>query len=363
MSKRTIIYNDPRRMDLPEDFSFDTMVDNGLTKEQEILKALYDSVQINVPRVGETVNVKYVGISKDYLMFEAGFKDYLRVDNKNTEFRYLANTKIGESIDVYITSIDEKNFMIKGSISIIFENKIRASLNSLKEGISVTAYVREATPAGYSMDINYEGITLDGFMPNTLAGINRLVDSNSILGNTFEVMIESFSKEEGTYIVSRRKYLQSLIPKSIKSLKYGEVYTGHVTGTTDFGVFVEFNECLTGMVHKTNINPEWADRLKEITAGFEISFYIKEIIREKIILTQILRETIWDTIKPGQVLVGKVKDNKVFGSLVSLDDDTIGLIHSSEVEKSSKKPIPGEPIKVKVISVDRMTHKIFLSIS
>jgi hypothetical protein len=45
-------------------------------------------------------------------------------------------------------------------------------------------------------------------MPNTLAGINKLYDPTSI-GETFQVMIESFSEYEGTYIVSRRKYLQS----------------------------------------------------------------------------------------------------------------------------------------------------------
>jgi ribosomal protein S1 len=52
------------------------------------------------------------------------------------------------------------------------------------------------------------------FIPNTLAGINKLYDPTSIIGETFQVMIESFSEYEGTYIVSRRKYLQSLIQKS-----------------------------------------------------------------------------------------------------------------------------------------------------
>lgn len=361
MSKRTIIYNDPRKMDLPEDFTFDTTLDT-LTKEQEELKLIYDSLEINVPKPGQLLAVKYVGLSKDHIMFEGSFKDYIRVDNKPSEFKFVSDLKIGDTIDVCITDVNENDFIIKGSISFIIESKIRLALDSLKEGIGVSAYVREMTPAGYSMDINYEGVTIQGFMPNTLAGINKLVSSDSIIGKTFDVMIESYSKEEGTYIVSRRKYLQSLIPKAIKSLRYGEVYKGHVTGTTDFGVFVEFNECLTGMIHKTNINPIWADRLKEISAGFEIDFYIKEIIKDKIILTQILKETIWDTIKTGQIHTGKVKDIKVFGALVSLDDDTVGLVHNSELEKTTKKLIPGQDVKVKVITVDRMTHKIFLSV-
>ena len=93
-------------------------------------------------------------------------------------------------------------------------------------------------PAGYDIEIVHDGITLPGFMPNTLAGINKLHDPNSIVGETFNVMIESYAQQEGTYIVSRRKYLQTLIPDAIKQLEYGKIYSGHVTGTTPFGASV-----------------------------------------------------------------------------------------------------------------------------
>lgn len=141
------------------------------------------------------------------------------------------------------------------------------------------------------------------------------------------------------------------------------VYKGHVTGTRDFGVFVEFNECLTGMIHKANVNPEWADRISDIKPGFEIDFYVKEIIRNKIILTQIIRETLWDTIKNGQIINGTIKDVKAFGTLVNLDEETVGLIHTSEMEKVNKKFNQGDDIKVKVLSVDRASRKIFLTVA
>jgi small subunit ribosomal protein S1 len=200
-------------------------------------------------------------------------------------------------------------------------------------------------------------------MPNTLAGINKLFDPNSIVGQTFEVMIESYSEQEGTYIVSRRKYLQSLIPSAIGQLEYGIPYKGFVTGTTPFGVFVEFNDCLTGMIHKANIDPDWQNKIQEIRPGYEIEFYIKEIIKEKIILTQILRETLWDNIKNGQIIEGTVKDVKPFGTLVNLDEETVGLIHTSEIERLKKKFQSGQEIKVKVLSVDRSSRKIFLTVA
>ena len=91
------------------------------------------------------------------------------------------------------------------------------------------------------------------------------------------------------------------------------------------------------MIHKANVNPEWQDKLNQIKPGFEIEFYVKEIVKDKIILTQMLRETLWDTIKNGQVIDGVVKETKQFGVLVSLDEETMGLIHTSEVEKINKK--------------------------
>ena len=175
-------------------------------------------------------------------------------------------------------------------------------------------------------------------------------------------MIESFSEHEGTYIVSRRKYLQTLIPEEIENLEFNVLYSGRVTGTMAFGIFVEFNDCLTGMIHKANVTEEWQNRISEIKPGQEIEFYVKEIIKEKIILTQVLRETLWDNIKNGQVIDGKVKDVKQFGALVILDDETVGLVHTSEMEKLGKKFVSGQDIRVKVLSVDRTARKIFLTI-
>jgi small subunit ribosomal protein S1 len=168
--------------------------------------------------------------------------------------------------------------------------------------------------------------------------------------------------------ITKEQYLQSLIPDAVKALEYNVAYDGHVTGTTPFGVFVEFNDCLTGMIHKANINPAWSDRISEIKPGFEITFYIKEIIKDKnfskLILTQVLRESLWDNIKNGQVIEGTVKDIKPFGTLINLDEETVGLIHSSEMDKIGKMKFEKDQnLKVRVLSVDRTSRKIFLTVA
>jgi ribosomal protein S1 len=355
------IYGDQRTLHL--DLFEKELEQSSNLLSQEELKQLYDNYDCNIPNHGEVVNVVYVGYVGDAYNFDGGFKDFVRVDNRPSEAKYLQNIQVGDSIDLLIVNIDEDNYEIHGSLVELYENRAREILTQIEDDAFVTGLIKEMTPAGYSVDLFFEGVTLAGFMPNTLAGINKLYNPESILGQTLELMIESFSYDEGTYIVSRRKYLQSLIPNAIKELEGGKIYVGNVTGTTEFGVFVEFNECLTGMIHKTNIHPDWSDKLSQITPGLKIEFYIKEIIKDKIILTQILRETLWDTIKIGQVTEAKVKDIKPFGALVSLDEETNGLIHSSEIEKSNQKLTVGNSIKVKIIAVDRMNRKIFLSIA
>lgn len=346
-----------------EDSSFSANRARKRTPEYLALEKMYGEMEINVPERGAVASASYLGLRSGQHLFEvAGYKDYIRVEDRQNEAKYLKNTEVGEIVDILITEMPEKNFMIKGSLATLYETRAHATLKALKEGESVTAYVKALNPAGYEVEISNGGVTLPGFMPNTLAGINKLFDPESIVGDTFEVMIESFSDHEGTYIVSRRKYLQSLIPAAIKELDQQTVYTGHVTGTAPFGVFVEFNGCLTGMIHKANVHPEWQDKLGDIKPGFEIEFYVKEIIKEKIILTQILRETLWDNIKNGQIIDGVVKDTKQFGTLVNLDDETVGLIHTSEMDKIGKRFSAGQSLKVRVLSVDRMSRKIFLTV-
>ena len=357
-----------KMMELEADFDFDMQkLEQQWKAKTSLMEKMMSGYVFSSPELNEIVTAIFVGSSNEYLLFEASFKDYIRVENRPNESKYLKNTAIGDKVDVAIVEIKDKDFIIRGSLSALYETRAHETLLNISEGDFVTAFVKELTPAGYNVEISYEGVTLPGFMPNTLAGINKLYDTDSVLGKTLEVMIESYSGDEGTYIVSRRRYLQTLIKSETAKLERGVVYKGHVTGTTAFGVFVEFNECLTGMIHKTNINPEYQDKIEQIMPGTEIDFYVREIIPsapfDKIILTQTLKESLWDTIHVGQVLTGWVRENKQFGTLVQLDDETMGLIQTVETERLSKLPNPEDEIKVRVAKVLRQNRKIILTLA
>lgn len=325
----------------------------------------YFEYLMEVPIPNTIITGEYIGIFTDQHCFNVnGFKDWVRVDNRPSENKYLKNTSPGDTIEILLNKVrNDNNFIIQGTICGIYETAAHQSLKSLDEDAVVVGNIKSSGPAGYEVDIIQNGITLSGFMPNTLAGINKLHDPESIVGEQLELMIESFSKDEGTYIVSRRKYLNSLVPEEMKKLDTEKVYNGVVTGTAQFGVFIEFNKCLTGMIHRANIHPDWQDRITEINPGTIIEFYVKEIVKGRIILTQILRDTLWDSIKSGQILEGIVMDKKQFGVLVSLDEETMGLIHTSELEKLNRKFTTDEKLKVRVLAVDRQNRKIFLTVA
>jgi ribosomal protein S1 len=320
-----------------------------------------------IPKIGSVVEGKFVSASENELNFDIGSKDYLRVDKNKRELNFVQGKSSGDIFHILVTNVlDNPHYTIKGSIAALYEAQAHKELKELDSNIPVEALVKEWTPAGYNINIIYQGVQLSAFMPNTLAGVNKLHNPETIVGKTFNVVIESYSVDKGTYIVSRRRYLKTLIPTAVENLEMETVYSGHVTGTTPFGIFIEFEECLTGMIHKSNINPAFADKIQEIVPGTEIDFYIKEVIKTKnlkIILTQILKESLWDSIEPKQTIEAKVKSVKPFGILVALDEETNGLVHQSELDRLGKSEFEeGDDITVKVISIDKMSRKIFLTI-
>lgn len=330
--------------------------------DKDLMFELIKSTPVMVAEEGSTFEASYMGLLNGYHIFQYdGLKDDIYVENRTSENKYLKNTEIGDKLEVVITSID-RDYFVRGSLAQLYESQAHDELITLDNDFVVQIDVKSMSPAGYDVDVIYNSVTLPGFMPNTLAGINKLYEPESIIGKRLPAMVENYSRHEGTYIISRRKYLKTLIPEALDELIVGEVYTGNVTGTTPFGVFVEFNECLTGMIHKANIIDEYRDKIQEIQPGTQIEFYVKEVVRRKIILTQIIRESLWDYIKVGEIIKGKVRDNKSFGTLVSLDEETMGLIHNSELSKLSKKFDKGDDINVKVLAVDRQNRKIFLTL-
>ena len=305
---------------------------------------------------------------KDALI-DIGYREevYVKLDREKQDNIDLLN--LGGLVSIKILNEKEDSNAIMGSMSGAAEYMIE---KELKDSIETqnTAYagvvLELIESGGYIVNIN--GIKC--FMPGSLAGMNKLYDFKSILGKTIYVVPINYSSEKGTIVVSHRQYLQKLIPNKIEELRenINEVYTGFVTGTTKFGVFCEFEECLTGMIHSSDLNNEFKDihAKNSIKPGDEVEFYIKEIVHEKkIILTQNPSSDPWRNIdekyKVPSVVKGKINAVKEYGAFIELEKGIIGLLHCSEYK--DKIIVEGETTDIKINKIDKSTKKIFLALA
>lgn len=348
----------------------------------KLLKSVDNMVKKDELKTGDVVKGKIIKIDTREIIIDFKYKDFIYVDNKNNN-DIINNIKEGDIMDVLIVDIIDNPFIIKGSITDLFKINLQDKIKIIYENDDfVTAKVIDIKPAGFMLNIYVDNMIVEGFMPNTLSSANKLTDlqSENLVGKTIEVMFENLYQDKGIYVMNRKKYIfHHLVPRKLdeiknqyivdrKKMKDGEiqlptVYDGYVTGTSDFGVFVEFNMGLTGMIHKYNINPTHQDRLHEILPGTPIQFYIKEITKkDRLILTQIIRESLWDTIKVNHILKGVVVDVKNFGALVKLDDETNGLIQNAHIPDGKVINI-GDKVVVKVVSIIKDDRKLYLSLN
>ena len=215
-----------------------------------------------------------------------------------------------------------------------------------------TAKVIEANKGGFFVEV--QGI--EAFMPGSLAAPNKIVDFQSYIGKEIIVMVEDFLKEMNSFIVSHKKYLNHIIPIKIQELNLTQKYSGTVTGTSKYGIFVEF-DIFTGLLHTSKMDPTisalFTQRL--IHSGDPIDFYIAEITKDnRIILTN---ESPEEKLKKIQNFIFVSKDKILesnvaavmnFGVIVNVEDLT-GLIPIREFKKNkimANNYIIGEPINV-----------------
>lgn len=322
---------------------------------------------------GQVVNGTISKIDDKEIVIDINFKDNVYVETRSVDQSVLENLHIDEPIDVMIIKVNDDPYFIRGSITELLRMNIS---NVVKDHYNdnnfLWATVLESQPAGYILDLEVDGQIADAFMPNTLAGVNKLYDPSFLVGKKIEVMIETLEQDKGIYVVSRKKYLETLIPERIKQLRKdwikdkNKVYDGHITGTTPFGAFVEFCDYLTGMIHRYNVNVEWQtdEKWASMKPGMHVNFFIKDIIlkKNKVILTQIIRESLWDSIKIDDTIIGKVIVIKPFGALIQLDDETNGLIQNTYLQKNKIDLKVGQDIEVKVTSIMKDERKINLSL-
>lgn len=324
-----------------------------------------------IPQIneGEIYEGRIHAMTTDMISVDVGYREliYVKYDKESDQVKTLMP---GDETAVLITT-SKSNTHILGSISGGIKHKVFLDLRAGVESED-TAWVGVVTNmisnGGYI--VNVQGI--DCFMPGSLAGINKLHDFESIIGSEMYVVPVSFSPDRGTIVVSHRKYLQAMIPNELQAIKdnMDVEYTGNVTGSAKYGVFVEFNKCLTGMIHVNDLDEDTmpAFKAREIKPGDEIKFKVKDVVSNtKITLTQKDNAVIspWlDIATRYQIpttVEAVIKTKKEYGLFINIEEGVTGLLHVSELDDALMDVFnPGDKITVQITRIDTESKKVFL---
>jgi ribosomal protein S1 len=215
--------------------------------------------------------------------------------------------------------------------------------------------------------ISVQGV--NGFLPGSLAAANVVRDFDNMIGKTIPVMVEDYLNESSTFVFSYKKYLSHILPSKIENLDLDSRYEGEVTGVTKYGIFIEFDEIFTGLLHSSKMNSELKDKFRnhEFNPGDRIEFWIKEITSDKkIILTNedpMSRRKELEDFKEknlGIIRGGEIVSLQPFGALVKLQKDIVGLISQKEIKMKKKRFSVGDNVMVTVEKIQN--DKIFLTL-
>jgi small subunit ribosomal protein S1 len=175
--------------------------------------------------------------------------------------------------------------------------------------------------------------------------------------------------------------MKQLEPNPYETLteKYplGTIVKGRVRNIADFGIFVEIEEGIDGLVHISDLS--WTQRIKHPSELFQKGDEVEAVVlniemegeKPKISLgIKQLIEDPWDRI-PHDYPVGKIVEVTVikvldFGAFVELEKGVEGLIHVSEmaeerVDDPRKVVKPADKVRAEIITVDSSERKIALS--
>src|SRR6478609_4155806 len=197
------------------------------------------------------------------------------------------------------------------------------------------------------------------------------------VGDTVEAVVLDIDPRQNRISLG----IKQLEPNPFASLKEkyppGTVVKGVIRNIADFGIFVEIEEGIDGLVHVSDLS--WTQRVKHPSELYQKGDEVESVVLnidfdgEKPKVSLGIKQLVpdpWDRI-PYDYPVGKIVEAKVikvldFGAFVEIEKGVEGLIHVSEfaeerIEDAKQFVKPGQTLKAEIIGVDTAERKIGLS--
>ncbi len=341
-------------------------------EKQSIMAEMYESTLREI-KEGEIVKGKIVGITNKDIIVDIGFKSegFISI----SEFRDPDQVKEDNEVDVLIETVEDDTgkLILSHSKAQKLQGWQRIA-DEVDEGSYIEGRIIKQVNGGYIVDI--QGV--DAFLPRSLSSLKG-VNVKDIMGTKYKFLVTKMNKQRRNIILSRREVVQKerdeVKAKLWDKIEKGQKRTGIVKGITDFGAFIDLGG-VDGLLHITDMSWSRINHPSElVAAGDEIEVLILDFDRENSKVSLGLKQITanpWEGIEEKYPVNAKIKGKVVnimpYGVFVEIDKGIEGLLHSSEISWQKKMINPqemfaiGDMIEVQIISIDRDTKRISLSL-
>lgn len=322
----------------------------------------------------EVVEGTVISIGKREVVVNIGYKSDGIIPV--SEFRYNPELKVGDTVDVYVESQEDK----RGQL-ILSHKKARASkawerVNAALESKEIVkGFIKCRTKGGMIVDI----FGIEAFLPGSQIDVKPIRDYDLFVGKMMEFQIVKINQEYKNVVVSHKALIEAELEAQkqeiISKLEKGQVLEGTVKNITSYGVFIDLGG-VDGLIHITDLS--WGrvnDPHEIVQLDQKLNVVILDFDEEKKRIALGLKQLTphpWDALDPelkvGDKVKGKVVVMADYGAFVEIATGVEGLIHVSEMSwsqhlRSAQDFLKvGDEVEAVILTLDRQERKMSLGI-
>lgn len=358
-----------------EDFDWAAYAE-GSPYSKENREKLTESYDNTLSKINdkEVVTGTVTSMNKREVVVNIGYKSDGVVSMN--EFRYNPDLKIGDEVEVYIESQEDK----KGQL-ILSHKKARASRSwdrvnaALENNEIIKGYIKCRTKGGMIVDV----FGIEAFLPGSQIDVKPIRDYDIFVDKTMEFKVVKINPEYKNVVVSHKALIEEELEQQkkeiISKLEKGQVLEGVVKNITSYGVFVDLGG-VDGLVHITDLSWGRIQHPEEVVQlDDKINVVILDFDNEKKRIALGLKQLTphpWDalseTLKVGDIVKGKVVVIADYGAFVEIAPGVEGLIHVSEMSwtqhlhSAQDFMSVGEEVEAVILTLDRDERKMSLGV-
>ena len=199
--------------------------------KEEIAEA-YDKTLSNV-NVGEVVEGTVTGITKREVLVNIGYKSEGVIPV--SEFRYNPDLKVGDKIEVYVESAEDKGGQLVLSHKKARQLKSWDRVNeALEKDEIIKGYIKCRTKGGMIVDV----FGIEAFLPGSQIDVKPIRDYDVYVDKTMEFKVVKINQEFRNVVVSHKALIEAELEAQkqviMSKLEKGQILEGTVKNITSY---------------------------------------------------------------------------------------------------------------------------------